>query len=113
MVLAARAGTTDRQIVGTVKAEVPGQELTFRADHTFTIRNGSYRLTGTWSIADNRLTTIATSFATEQERVHRCTYKIERGKLAFAVCDAINKSHGHQVGEPEMYMSSVSYEHVR
>ena len=109
----ARADTADRQIVGKWKAEVPDQELIFRANHTFTIRNGSYRLSGTWSVAGNRLTTIATSFATGQERVHKCAYKIEGEKLAFAVCNAINKSHGHQVGEPEMYMSSVSYEHIR
>ena len=56
--------TTDRPIVGRWKAEVPDQELIFRADHTFTKRNGTYRLSGTWSVAGNRLTTIATSFAT-------------------------------------------------
>jgi hypothetical protein len=112
-VLAASARTADQRVAGTWKAELPDQEIIFRSDHTFTFRNGSYRSSGTWRVAGDRLTTIATSFATGQERVHTCTYKLRGEKLLFKVCNAVTKSHGHEIGKPEMYMNSTSYERVR
>ena len=106
------AHAKDRDVIGRWKAEIPDQEMIFRSDHTFTKRNGSYTLNGTWRLQGDRLITVGAS-AVLPERTFDCTYKIRGDTIAFAVCNAVTKSHGKQVGEPELFMTSTSYKRVR
>jgi hypothetical protein len=108
------ANTGDHELIGTWQADgFPDVRMIFRADHTYTGRNGAHRSEGTWRVEGDRFTTIDLAGSSKKQFIDTARFAVRGNKLFFGLHETTKNSQGHQVDNAERWMTGLTYRRVR
>src|ERR1044071_9901632 len=92
----------EQTLVGEWQSEA-GSHLTFRRDHTFTIRGSGVTIAGRWFVRGHRLVTVNKSLNGREEYTNTCDIILQRDQFSYGMCEHVEKLSGQPPTRPELY----------